>query len=204
MKNNLEKEFKPSSWAINNSVTIYVLMALILFLGISSYLNMPREDYPEIKENIVFVSSIYPGNTSEDVEKLITEPLEDKLKSLNNIEKTKEPHNFGSTYYLQYKKSLLDSIQTLIVTAKFDAEDDYKIEGDFGWQFVPNNIEQATNLLLADMMTGDSEYRRHGMKSVDMDIIKYDTKDSFYESTGNIDADILLMDYTIFIMDYVV
>ena len=87
MKNNLEKEFKPSSWAINNSVTIYVLMALILFLGISSYLNMPREDYPEIKENIVFVSSIYPGNTSEDVEKLITEPLEDKLKSLNNIEK---------------------------------------------------------------------------------------------------------------------
>ena len=87
MKNNLEKEFKPSSWAINNSVTIYVLMALILFLGVSSYLNMPREDYPEIKENIVFVSSIYPGNTSEDVEKLITEPLEDKLKSLNNIEK---------------------------------------------------------------------------------------------------------------------
>ena len=87
MKSNLEKEFKPSSWAINNSVTIYVLMALILFLGISSYLNMPREDYPEIKENIVFVSSIYPGNTSEDVEKLITEPLEDKLKSLNNIEK---------------------------------------------------------------------------------------------------------------------
>ena len=88
MKNNLEKEFKPSSWAINNSVTIYVLMALILFFGVSSYLNMPREDYPEIKENIVFVSSIYPGNTSEDVEKLITDPLEDKLKSLNNIEKS--------------------------------------------------------------------------------------------------------------------
>ena len=43
------------------------------------------EDYPEIKENIVFVSSIYPGNTSEDLEKLITEPLEDKLKSVNNI-----------------------------------------------------------------------------------------------------------------------
>ena len=43
------------------------------------------EDDPEIKENIVFVSSIYPGNTAEDIEKLITEPLEDKLKSVNNI-----------------------------------------------------------------------------------------------------------------------
>ena len=33
------------------------------------------------------MSSIYPGNTAEDVEKLITEPIEDKLKALNNIEK---------------------------------------------------------------------------------------------------------------------
>ena len=62
-------------------------MGIILFLGIKAYFNMPREDYPEIKENLVFVSSIYPGNTAEDVEKLITEPIEDKLKALNNIEK---------------------------------------------------------------------------------------------------------------------
>ena len=87
MNNKINKEFKPASWAINNSTTMYVLMSIILFLGISAYFNMPREDYPEIKENLVFVSSIYPGNTSEDLEKLITEPLEDKLKSINNIEK---------------------------------------------------------------------------------------------------------------------
>ena len=67
--NNKEKDFAPSSWAINNSTTMYVIMALVLFLGINSYFNMPREEYPEIKENIVFVSSIYPGSTAEDVEK---------------------------------------------------------------------------------------------------------------------------------------
>ena len=83
--NKKEKDFAPSSWAINNSTTMYVVMALVLFLGIDFYFNMPREEYPEIKENIVFISSIYPGNTAEDVEKLITEPLEDKLKSVNNI-----------------------------------------------------------------------------------------------------------------------
>ena len=87
MNNNIEKEFGPSSWAINNSTTMYVVMTLILILGISSYFNMPREDYPEIKENLVFVTSIYPGNTSEDLEKLITEPLEDKFKSVSNIDK---------------------------------------------------------------------------------------------------------------------
>ena len=53
-------------------------------------------------------------------------------------------------------------------------------------------------------MTDDSEIRRHGIVSVDMDTISYTTKSSFYESTGNIDADVLLMDYTLFIMDYVV
>lgn len=87
MNKKIEKEFAPSSWAIKNSTSMYVLMGIILFLGIKAYFNMPREDYPEIKENLVFVSSIYPGNTAEDVEKLITEPIEDKLKALNNIEK---------------------------------------------------------------------------------------------------------------------
>lgn len=124
--------------------------------------------------------------------------------SINNIEKSREPFNFQSANWIQFRNSYLDSVQVVIVGNKFNASDDYKVVGDFGWQFVPNNIEQAADLLLTDMMTGDSEYRRHGMKKVDMDIVKYETKDSFYESTGNIDADILLMDYTIFIMDYVV
>lgn len=124
--------------------------------------------------------------------------------TINNIEKTKEPHNFNSSYYIQFRRSFLDSVQTLIVASRFDEGDDYKIEGDFGWRYVPDNVVQAADLLLEDMMNGDSDYRRHGMKTVDMDILKYDTKDSFYESTGNIDADVLLMDYTLFVMDYVV
>lgn len=124
--------------------------------------------------------------------------------SINNIEKCREPFNFQSSNWIQFKNSFLDSVQTIIVSNKFNAEDDYKVAGDFGWQFVPNNVEQASDLLLLDMMNGDSEYRRHGMINVDMDVVKYQTKGSFYESTGNIDADILLMDYTLFIMDYVV
>ena len=138
MKNNLEKEFKPSSWAINNSVTIYVLMALILFLGVSSYFNMPREDYPEIKENIVFVSSIYPGNTSEDVEKLITEPLEDKLKSLNNIEKisSSSQENFSiiiiefkdEISFLEDKLKVKDEIETATASEDWPMFNNVKVD----------------------------------------------------------------------------
>ena len=124
--------------------------------------------------------------------------------TLNNIEKMREPTNFNASYWVQWKNSWLDSIQTLLVSTKFNENDDYKIEGDFGWEYVPNNIEQAAELLLVDMMTDDSEYRRHGIHSVDMDTLRYTTKSTFYETTGNIDADILLMDYTLFVMDYVV
>lgn len=84
-KSKVDKEFKLSSWAIANKTTMYVLILLILILGISAYFNMPREDFPEIKETKIYISSLYPGNTAEDVEKLITDPLEDKLKTISNV-----------------------------------------------------------------------------------------------------------------------
>lgn len=84
-KKALDKEFGLSSWAINNKTTIYVVILIILFSGLSAYNSMPRESFPEIKETKIYVSSIYPGNTAEDVEKLITDPLEEKLKTVSNV-----------------------------------------------------------------------------------------------------------------------
>ncbi len=83
----IDKDFKLSSWAIKNKTTIYVLMVLIFFYGIAAYFSMPRENFPEIKETKIYISSVYPGNTAEDIEKLITDPLEDKLKSVSNVVK---------------------------------------------------------------------------------------------------------------------
>tara|TARA_R110002050_G_scaffold57866_6_gene130213 strand:+ start:14583 stop:18101 length:3519 start_codon:yes stop_codon:yes gene_type:complete len=84
-KKQVDKEFGLSSWAINNKTTMYVLIALILFLGAGAYFNMPREDFPEIKETKIYISTLYPGNTAEDIEKLITDPIEDRLKTVSNV-----------------------------------------------------------------------------------------------------------------------
>ncbi len=81
----LDKEFGLASWAISNKTTIYVMIVIILFAGFSAYQGMPRESFPEIKETKIYISSIYPGNTAEDIEKLITDPLEDKLKTVSNV-----------------------------------------------------------------------------------------------------------------------
>lgn len=81
----VDKEFKLSSWAIHNKTTIYMMMAMIFFLGISAYFKMPRESFPEIKETKIYISTPFFGNTAEDIEKLITDPLEDKLKTVSNV-----------------------------------------------------------------------------------------------------------------------
>ncbi|WP_298550146.1 efflux RND transporter permease subunit [uncultured Algibacter sp.] len=84
-KKKVEKEFGLSSWAINNKTTMYVVMAVMFFLGVSAFFEMPRENFPEIKETKIYISSLFPGNTAEDIEKLITDPLEDKLKTVSGM-----------------------------------------------------------------------------------------------------------------------
>ena len=79
------KEFRPSSWAIDHKTVIYVIMAIFFFLGIRSYNIMPRESFPEISDTRVFVSAVFPGNTAEDVERLIVDPLEEALKGVQNL-----------------------------------------------------------------------------------------------------------------------
>ena len=81
----VDKEFGLSSWAIHNKTTIYVLILVFFYLGIMAFFEMPRENFPEVNETKIYVSTIYPGNTAEDIEKLITDSLEDELKTISNV-----------------------------------------------------------------------------------------------------------------------
>ena len=81
------KEFSISSWAIDNRVTVYIFTLLIVVTGLLAYVTMPREDFPEIIENKVYISSVFPGNSAEDVEKLIVKPLEKQIKNISGVEK---------------------------------------------------------------------------------------------------------------------
>lgn len=84
-KKNANKEFRLSSWAIDNPSVIFVMIGLFLWIGLTSYFAMPREDFPEIVETKIYISTPYPGNTAEDVERLITDPLEDRIKNVSNV-----------------------------------------------------------------------------------------------------------------------
>lgn len=81
------KEFSLSSWAVSNRSTVFVLTAIILFAGITSYVTMSREAFPEVVTPEIYVGTPYPGNSPADIEKLITRPIEKEINTITGIDK---------------------------------------------------------------------------------------------------------------------
>ncbi|OJV24398.1 MAG: copper transporter [Bacteroidetes bacterium 37-13] len=81
------KELGFTSWAINNRTAIYVFTILISLVGFNTYNGLPKELYPDVVVPTISVATIYPGATPQDIENLITKPLEKQLKSINGIKK---------------------------------------------------------------------------------------------------------------------
>jgi len=81
------KEFRPSSWAINNRTSIYILTVIITLTGLSTYNNLPKENFPDIVVPQIFVSTIYPGTSPTDMENLVVKPLEKQMKGINGVKK---------------------------------------------------------------------------------------------------------------------
>jgi len=81
------KEFKPTSWAIDNRATIYLLTVFITLAGIASYRSIPKEQFPDIVIPTIYVQTIYPGAAPKDIETLVTKPIEKQIKSIAGVKK---------------------------------------------------------------------------------------------------------------------
>ena len=83
------KEFKPSSWAIDNKTSIYILTIIITIAGIFSYIRLPKEQFPEVAFPQILVNTIYPGTSPADMENLVAKPIEKQLKGISGIKKVR-------------------------------------------------------------------------------------------------------------------
>lgn len=82
-----QKEFKPSSWSIDNKTAIYVITAIITLAGIFSYIKLPKEKFPDVVIPTIYVTTIYPGAAPSDIENLVSKPLEKQIKSISGVKK---------------------------------------------------------------------------------------------------------------------
>ena len=86
-KENKFKEFFATSWAIENRASVYVLAALITILGMMNYYFIPKEQFPQVVIPYIVVNTAYPGTSPEDIENLVTRPIEKQLKSISDVKK---------------------------------------------------------------------------------------------------------------------
>ena len=103
-KSKLDKEFGLTNLALKNRISVMVLMVLIIFLGITSYINLPKESYPEVEIPTIYVGTPHPGNSPVDMENLITRPLEKEINTIDEID------NIRSTSVQDYSTIIIEFI----------------------------------------------------------------------------------------------
>lgn len=131
MANKTKREFKLTNLALNNSISVFILSALLILFGLYSYRTMPKESFPEIVFPLIYVQTPYPGNTPADIENLITRPLEKEIKSVDGI-----------------KKLSSESIQDVsVITVEFNID----VDTERALQDVKDAVDRAKSELPSDL-----------------------------------------------------
>ena len=73
-------------FSVNNPVLINLISITILVVGTYTYITLPREILPEIPFNWAFVTTVYAGAGPEEVELLVTKPIEDAIEDIDKID----------------------------------------------------------------------------------------------------------------------
>lgn len=82
-------------YSLEHTKVIYFFLTIMLVGGIISFFKLPKkEDAPFVIKQAVLVTQ-YPGATSSEVEKLITEPIEREIQSMSEVKQIKSESYFG-------------------------------------------------------------------------------------------------------------
>ena len=85
----------PSHIAIRNPVFVFIMVLVISIAGFKAYKSIPREAAPDIQIPLLIVSIPFPGATPEDVESLITNKVEQELKTIKNLKEISSTSSEG-------------------------------------------------------------------------------------------------------------
>lgn len=74
---------------LKNRTAILMLTLILIIAGVGSYVSIPKESAPSIDIPLFFVTTIYPGIGPDDMESLVTQPLERQLQGINGVEEVR-------------------------------------------------------------------------------------------------------------------
>ena len=127
------KEFKLTSWSIDNRTAIYIIAILISVYGLMKFNSMPKEQFPDIVVPTISVATVYVGNSPKDIENLVTRPIEKQLKGISGAKVNK----IQSTSQADYS----------LIVVEFDTD----VKTDLAKQKVKDAIDKARADLPTDL-----------------------------------------------------
>lgn len=138
----IDKEFKLTTWAVNNTTTVLFLTFIIVIMGVGTYIALPKENFPEIKIPKIYIGTTYPGNSPKDIENLITRPIEKELNTISTVD------NIQSTSIQDYSTIVVEfttntDVEDALTKVK-DAVDKAKPE-------LPTDLDRDPNIFEIDV-----------------------------------------------------
>jgi multidrug efflux pump len=127
------KQFKPTSWAVDNRTAVYIIAILISLYGYIQFTTMPKEQYPDIVVPTISVATVYVGNSPKDIENLVTRPIEKQLKGISGA-KVKKIQSTSQTDYS-------------LIVVEFDTD----VKTEIAKQKVKDAIDKARTDLPTDL-----------------------------------------------------
>ena len=79
------KTFFATDWAIRNKTAVYLITLFITVWGVSLFVNLPKEQFPDVVIPTIVVQTIYVGNSPKDMENLVTRPIEKQLRGISGV-----------------------------------------------------------------------------------------------------------------------
>lgn len=108
-------------FAIKKPVSIIVAMLIFITIGVISILKLPLEMMPDTSFPGLMVQIPYPSSSPEEVERIITRPLEDILATINNLESLSSTSSSSSSFiHMQFKSGTNMDLATMEIRDKID------------------------------------------------------------------------------------
>ncbi|QCK16061.1 efflux RND transporter permease subunit [Mangrovivirga cuniculi] len=136
-KDEVLKSFGLTTAAIKNKTTVFFLSFLVVVMGLLSYQNLPKENFPEVSLPTVYIGTPFPGNSPADIENLVTRPIEKEINSISDVKDIRSTSvQDYSTIIVEFNSDV--DVQEALIDVK-DAVDKAKPE-------LPGDLPQDPNV----------------------------------------------------------
>ncbi|QJB57535.1 efflux RND transporter permease subunit [Pseudodesulfovibrio sp. zrk46] len=170
--------------ALKRQSTVMVLLVFIIISGIVSYIGLPRESDPDITIPYIFVTTNFEGVAPEDMETLVTMPIERKLKGLSDTKEISSISDDGvSIIKVEFTPNVdiddaLQKVRDKVDQAKPDLPNDLPDEP------IINEVNLSEQPIINVVLSGPFSLKR-------LKVFAEDLEDRFESVQGVLDAVII-------------